>query len=763
MGKTVSIRKALLSSVVLLTLVPMLTAVSLSVVMFHLDTSQRIRLENKRVAETVAMAVESFLSRPVVMLQHIRDEVRDHAEFHHAGGNSGALNTIMKSAMETDPLFESVQLVDAEGRLAGSAGPEATDPEDAMKKQNFLDSALFKKVTADKRIAWSEPFVSLRSGASVVSIGIPWMGGMIVGTMNLSYLCKMVEPTRTSLNAYAFIVSPAGRLLAHPDRALVGEKEAFISIPQITAGFQGTGGTYAFTLTGRKVIGTVLPFSHNDWVIVSVHDKEQSFATLYRLEKLLALLAVGVLGAALFIAYRRIAKITAPVRALSDSSRKLAGGEIVTDSGNFSAYSEIYELYENFQKMSAAVSQREQALQERNQELALTEKELRNQVAAYWRTNDELVAEKVKLESILASMGEGLSIQDRNLRVILQNDAHRKLVGNAVGKYCYEAYNHSSAVCKDCPLLLAMEDGGDHVRVRHVTIGDKELFFEITASPLRNAQEEVVGGIEVVRDVTSRVKADQEIRRLNEELDDRVRERTAELEMVNRELESFSYSVSHDLRAPLRYISSFSQILENDYAAALDSDGRHYLSRIIAGCSKMDLLIDDLLALAQVSRRELHMATVNLSSIVHTIVASLAEREPERKASFMVEDDLEVYGDERLLEVMLNNLVGNAWKYAAQKPDTFIEFGCMTLDAKQVYFVRDNGVGFDMNYVDKLFVPFQRLHGAEFEGTGIGLAIAQRVIHRHGGTIWADAVEGDGATFYFTLGRKDTRVTVDEG
>ena len=210
------------------------------------------------------------------------------------------MNAIMKSAMETDPLFESVQLIDAEGRLAGSAGPEGTDPEDAMKKQNFLDSALFKKVTADKRIAWSEPFVSLRSGASVVSIGMPWKGGMIVGTMNLSYLCKMVEPTRTSLNAYAFIVSPAGRLLAHPDRALVGEKEAFISIPQITAGFQGTGGTYAFTLTGRKVIGTVLPFSHNDWVIVSVHDKEQSFATLYRLEKLLALLAVAVLGGSAF-------------------------------------------------------------------------------------------------------------------------------------------------------------------------------------------------------------------------------------------------------------------------------------------------------------------------------------------------------------------------------------------------------------------------------------------------------------------------------
>jgi light-regulated signal transduction histidine kinase (bacteriophytochrome) len=254
------------------------------------------------------------------------------------------------------------------------------------------------------------------------------------------------------------------------------------------------------------------------------------------------------------------------------------------------------------------------------------------------------------------------------------------------------------------------------------------------------------------------VKADQEVRRLNEELEDRVRERTAELEMVNRELESFSYSVSHDLRAPLRHISSFSQIIESDYAAGLDKDGLYYLSRIIAGCSKMGLLIDDLLELARVSRSELHITRVNLGRIVNNIAVSLQEREPERSVSFRIEDDLEAYGDERLLEVLLNNLVGNSWKYSAQKPETVIEFGCLTLDARPVYFIRDNGAGFDMNYADKLFAPFQRLHGTEFDGTGIGLAIAQRVVHRHGGRIWAEAVDGEGATFYFTLGRDDTRL-----
>jgi len=750
MGKTVSIRKALLSSVTLLTLVPMLTAVIMSVVMFHHDMSQRIRLENVRVAQTVSMAVDLFLSRPVVMLKQVRDEVDEDSdkEFRQ-------LKRIANSTLDTDPLFELVQFVDAAGRLVGSAGP-AAETINPLAHQNYSENTLFRRVIKNSDVVWSEPFVSLRTGESVITAAIPWRGGMIAGTMNLSYLCRLVEPTRTSLNAYAFIVTPAGRLLAHPDRALAGEKEAFISLPQITAGFQGTSGTYEFVLAGRKVIGTVLPFRHDDWVIVSVHDKKQSFATLYRLEGLLALLAAALLGGALFIAHRRVTRITAPVRALSESSRKLANGEIVTAAGNFSAYSEIHELYESFQKMSAAVTQREQSLQERNEALALTEEELRNQVDEYWRTYEELSAEKLKLDSILASMGEGLSIQDSSYRVILQNAAHRKLVGDAVGRYCYEAYNHGSDICTDCPLRHAIEDGGNHTSLRHAHTGDKELLLEITASPLYNAEGEIIGGIEVVRDVTSRMKADEEVRRLNRELEERVRERTADLEIANRELESFSYSVSHDLRAPLRHISSYSQILENDYAAGLDREGRHYLSRIIAGCGKMGLLIDDLLALAQVSRRELRASKVNLSRIVKNITLSLAEREAERRVSFRVEDGLEVVGDERLLEVMLNNLVGNAWKYTAQKAEAVIEFGCKNIDARPVYFVRDNGAGFDKQYADKLFAPFQRLHGAEFEGTGIGLAIAQRVIHRHGGTIWADAVEGAGATFYFTLNMKNS-------
>jgi PAS domain S-box-containing protein len=746
MNKPMRIRKALMASVSFFTLVPMLVAMAVSVVLFHLETSKRIRQENLKVAQTVANAVDLFLTRPVVTLKHVRDVVT-------ANGSSDErrLQQLIDRVLEDDPLFESVQLLDANGRHVGMAGPEGSHFDGTVKKQDYSSSELFRKVRQTGRVAWSEPFVSLKSGESVISVAIPWEGGAIAGTMALSYLCKLVEPTRTASNAYAFIVSPAGKLIAHPDRALVGEKEAFISLPQITAGFQGTSGTYSFKLGERKVIGSVLPFAQNDWVIVSVHDKEMAFAPLMEMERLLALLALLVLAGALALVYVKIGKMTAPLLALTESSRQLAAGEEVQEKIEFSAYREIHDLYDNFQSMATAVKAREHDLQERNEELAYTEEELRHQVDDYLHLYNELLAEKNKLESILASMGEGLSIQDRNLTVVLQNNAHREMVGDFTGKSCFEMFDHGDAPCDNCPVQAAFHDGSTHTVLRQVPGAEGMRYLEVTASPLRDGGGGIVGGIEIVRDVTGRILSEQEIRRLNQELEERVIQRTSELEIANRELESFSYSVSHDLRAPLRHISSFSSILGSEHAGQLDDEGQHLLGRIIAGCDKMGRLIDDLLELSYVSSHELKNENVNLTRIARRIAAGLGEHAPQRQVRFEIAEDLTTYGDERLLEIVLNNLFGNAWKYTSRKEEGLIQFGVQRMAARPVFFIRDNGAGFDKSYADKLFTPFSRLHGQEFEGTGIGLAIVQRVIHRHGGKIWADSVEGEGATFYFTL------------
>jgi light-regulated signal transduction histidine kinase (bacteriophytochrome) len=248
--------------------------------------------------------------------------------------------------------------------------------------------------------------------------------------------------------------------------------------------------------------------------------------------------------------------------------------------------------------------------------------------------------------------------------------------------------------------------------------------------------------------VTSAKDAEARSRRLTAEL----ARRNAQLTALNQELETFSYSVSHDLRAPLRSIDGFSQILLEDYADRLDGEGTDALRRVRGAATAMGELIDALLALSRVSRLELRRESVDLSALVRTLADDLRRSQPDRATEITVADGVAVEGDRTLLNAALGNLLGNAWKYSQKRVETRIEFGVTDKNGDTVYFVRDNGVGFDMTYVHKLFGAFQRLHRqSEFPGTGVGLATVQRIIHRHGGSVWAEGAIDQGATFYFTL------------
>ncbi len=238
----------------------------------------------------------------------------------------------------------------------------------------------------------------------------------------------------------------------------------------------------------------------------------------------------------------------------------------------------------------------------------------------------------------------------------------------------------------------------------------------------------------------------------NEELESRVEQRTHELEVSNQELEAFSYSVSHDLRAPLRTIDGFSLALEEDFAEKLDAQGRDHISRVRNGVQRMGTLIDSLLQLSRVTRSDTQRERVDLSQLATLVFREIQTGDPEREVNWIAQPGVMAEADPRLMRIAFENLIGNAWKFTARTPGATITFGSSRQNGKTVYFLRDNGAGFDMQYVDRLFTAFQRLHGErDFKGSGIGLATVSRIIRRHRGSIWAEGEPGKGATFFFTL------------
>jgi PAS domain S-box-containing protein len=290
-------------------------------------------------------------------------------------------------------------------------------------------------------------------------------------------------------------------------------------------------------------------------------------------------------------------------------------------------------------------------------------------------------------------------------------------------------------------LKMAAEQGQFEDEGWRVRKDGTRFWANVVITALRDEKGILRGFAKVSRDMTERRRAEDETKRQN-----------ALLAAANKELDAFSYSVAHDLRAPLRAIDGFSQALLQDYQERIPEEGRLYLERVRAGAIRMGQLIEDLLTLARISRHEIARTEVDLSRVAEEVASQLRASEEGRAVQFLITPGIVVTGDRRLLRIALENLIGNAWKFTSKQPTAQIEFGMQNGDGERVLFVRDNGPGFDMQYADKLFGVFQRLHRAsEFPGTGVGLATVQRVIHRHGGRIWADAAVGKGATFYFAL------------
>jgi PAS domain S-box-containing protein len=372
-------------------------------------------------------------------------------------------------------------------------------------------------------------------------------------------------------------------------------------------------------------------------------------------------------------------------------------------------------------------------------------------------TEKRLRAAEARVRLLLDSTAEGIIGVDLEGTVTFTNRAGVKMLGYESEKALLDHEIHAllNPQHEEEGLVIVNAYGaGVNVHQPEARIyrrNGSSFDAEYWAAPKRR-DGEVVGAVLTFVDITTRRRNEVELRRHREQLEELVAERTAELTAVNRELEAFSYSVSHDLRAPLRRIRGFSKILMSNYRGQLDATGQDYLQRVMRASNRMGELIDDLLVLSQVNRAELALESVDVAALARASMQHLQEDLGQHELCFRVAEMPAAWADRRLLTLVLDNLLDNALKFSSREQQPCIEVGVGVFDGRFAYYVRDNGVGFDMRYADKLFGAFQRLHSTkEFDGTGIGLATVQRIIHRHGGEVWAEAAPEHGATFYFTL------------
>ena len=450
------------------------------------------------------------------------------------------------------------------------------------------------------------------------------------------------------------------------------------------------------------------------------------------------------------------ATVTRPILAISGLAQQ------VVEKGDYSPRAakitddEIGTLVDAFNRMLGEIGGRTEALEASNRELG-------HEIAERKGAESALRHSEKRYRALVSTLSTVVWVANREWEFQGEQASWEAYTGQSASEYRGAGWRRAFHP-DDLPQL---ERYIGHAMRGHQT-GELELrLWQAAAAQYRivslrpvavfDGDGEFREWIGTLTDVDDRRRAEDEVRRLNVELEGRVRDRTKKLEEINGELEAFSYSVSHDLRAPLRAMDGFSQRLATEYGPKLDEQAHNYLERIRNGAKRMGQLIEDLLSLSRITRIELSRREVDVSALVHQVLNDLQQREPERKVETSVWEGVHVEADVRLVRVALENLLGNAWKFSSKTGHPRIEFGMMQEGARKVLFVRDNGAGFDMAYADKLFGPFQRLHGMnEFPGTGIGLATVQRIVNRHGGRIWCQAKPGAGATFFFTL-QEDAR------
>ncbi|HLQ24986.1 MAG TPA: PAS domain S-box protein [Acidiferrobacterales bacterium] len=657
----------------------------------------------------------------------------------------GKCHAIFAGLLKQFPMYANLGIIAPDGNVRCNAI-------EVYSRANAFDRAYFQRTLETRDFSAGDYQIGRITGRPALNFGYPILSqtgsvqAVVFAVLDLGWLnqlpAHMQLPPDTSLT---LLDRNGVVLIRYPEKRLVGQHLKEISLAKIILSQRREGTMEALDfddvprlIAFAPMAGTTLKQSA---IIVVGIPQKVAYAPVNKLflQNLSGLGLAAVIALILAWLFAQFS-ILRPVNTLVDTTKWLAAGDLSSRTKLSHGAGELNQLARAFDEMAVSLEKRQ---------------------AQAEHAEKALLASETRLKAIIDSALDAIVTMDENGLITGWNVRAEAVFGWSAAEVIGHSMSttiippqHRQAHKQGLARFLSAGEGpilNQRLEITALHRNGDEFPVELAVTPIRLSSSWLFSAF--IRDITQRRRAEAEIRKLNAELEERVKQRTAQLEAANKELETFSYSVSHDLRAPLRGIDGFSQALLEDCGDKLDDNGKKHLDRIRNASQHMGELVDDLLKLSRLTRSDVWYELVDLSRLAEMIATELRNAEPDRQAEFIIQKELKASGDRRLLQVVLENLVNNAWKFTSQIPHARIEFGALKQAPNEVvYFLRDNGAGFDMVYVHKLFAAFQRLHGvADFPGNGIGLATVQRIVQRHGGRVWAEAMVGQGATFYFTL------------